>query len=90
MKAVGLLLTILKNKEDWRVYPTELAKRHKDSIAAVSSGMKELEKAKYIRTYKKIVKRMDGLQCYRFCSDKKITDEVFEKLKKQLDKELSD
>uniref|UniRef100_UPI003F6E3044 helix-turn-helix domain-containing protein n=1 Tax=Streptococcus hillyeri TaxID=2282420 RepID=UPI003F6E3044 len=89
-KAVGLLLTILRNNDEWRVYPEELARRHKDSIASVRTGLKELEETGYIRTYKKIVRRSEGLQHYRFCSDTKISDEVFSQLVAELEKELTD
>lgn len=81
---------ILRNKENWRVYPDELAKRSKDNLSAIRSALKELEEANYVRTYAKIVKRKDGLQRYRFCADRKINDKMFETFKKQLDNELSD
>lgn len=90
MKAKGLLLVILSNAPEWRVYPDELAKRSKDGLKAVRTGLKELEEAGYVRTYSKIVKRKDGLQRYRFCADRKINDKMFETFKKQLDSELSD
>ncbi|HHJ6171737.1 TPA: transcriptional regulator, partial [Streptococcus pyogenes] len=34
-----MLLTILRNKEEWRVYPEELAKRHSDGLASVRAGL---------------------------------------------------
>ncbi len=83
-------MVILRNKDDWRVYPEEIAKRSKDKVSAVRTGIKELEEHHYIRTYKRIVRRSEGLQRYRFCADRKISDEMFEHLKEQLDKELSD
>lgn len=72
------------------MYPEELAKRHSDGVAAVRAGLKELEEAGYIRVYKKIIKRSDGLQHYRFCSDCKISDEIYKQLVEQLENELSD
>ena len=72
------------------MYPEEIAKRSKDKVSAVRTGIKELEEHHYIRTYKKIVRRSDGLQRYRFCADRKISDKMFEQIKKQLDKELAD
>lgn len=83
-------MVILRNKDDWRVYPEEIAKRSKDKVSAVRTGIKELEEHHYIRTYKRIARRSEGLQRYRFCADRKISDEMFEQLKEQLDKELSD
>ncbi|HEP2668901.1 TPA: transcriptional regulator [Streptococcus pyogenes] len=85
-----MLLTILRNKDEWRVYPEELARRHSDGLASVRAGLRELEKAGYVRTYKKITRRSEGLQHYRFCSDCKISDEVFQRLVEQLKNELSD
>lgn len=90
MKAKGLLLVILSNAPEWRVYPDELAKRSSDGLAAIRTGLKELENAGYVRTYSKIVNRKDGLQRYRFCADRKINDKMFETFKNQLDSELSD
>lgn len=46
-------MVILRNKEDWRVYPEEIAKRSKDKVSAVRTGIKELEEHHYIRTCKK-------------------------------------
>lgn len=89
-KAKGILMVILRNKENWRVYPEEIAKRSKDKVSAVRTGLKELEEHQYIRTYKKISKRSDGLQRYRFCADRKISDDIFEQLKQKLDQELAD
>ncbi|CRU22420.1 helix-turn-helix domain-containing protein [Streptococcus equi subsp. equi] len=85
-----MLLTILRNNDEWRVYPEELAKRHSDGLASVRAGLKELEQAGYVRTYKKIIRRSDGLQHYRFCSDCKISDEAYKQLVEQLENELSD
>lgn len=87
-KAKGILLVILSNKEDWRVYPHELAQRAKDSITSVRTGLEELEQAGYIRTYKKSFGRGKGIEHFRFCSDKKITDEIFKELVIDLEKEL--
>lgn len=72
------------------MYPEEIAKRSKDKVSAVRTGLKELEEHQYIRTYKKISKRSDGLQRYRFCADRKISDDIFEQLKQKLDQELAD
>lgn len=88
LKSKGLLLTILSNKDDWRIFPTELAKRSKDSEDSIYREIKKLENSGYIRTYKKSLGRGKGVTAFRFCADRKISDEMFEQLKKQLDKEL--
>lgn len=82
------MLTILSNKDDWRIFPTELAKRSKDSEDSIYREIKKLENSGYIRTYKKSLGRGKGVTAFRFCADRKISDEMFEQLKKQLDKEL--
>lgn len=79
-------MVILRNKEDWRVYPEELARRSKDNVGAVRTGLKELERAGYIRTYKKSMGNYKGIQYFRFCSDRKISGQVFDKLKEEVDK----
>ncbi len=82
-------MVILRNKENWRVYPEEIAKRSKDKVSAVRTGIKELEEHHYIRTYKKGLGDKNGISYFRFCADRKISDEIFEQLKQQLDKELA-
>lgn len=89
LKSKGLLLTILSNKENWRVFPTELANRSKDSEDSIYREIKKLEKSGYIRTYKKSLGRGKGVTAFRFCADRKISDEIFEQFKQQLDKELA-
>ncbi|MGT2744108.1 transcriptional regulator [Streptococcus phocae subsp. phocae] len=83
-----MLLTILSNADEWRVYPEELARRCRDSESAIRSQLKALEKAKYIRTYRKSFGGRYGTETYRFCSDRKISDEVFNALKKEKNLEL--
>lgn len=82
------MLTILRNSDEWRVYPEELARRCKDSESAIRTQIKALEKAGYIRTYRKSFGGRYGTEVYRFCSDKKINDEIFNQLKIQQDLEL--
>ncbi|MBT1197806.1 helix-turn-helix domain-containing protein [Streptococcus equi] len=80
-----MLLTILSNSDEWRVYPEELAKRCRDSVDAVRTQLKALEKAGYIRSYRKSLGgRWYGTETHRFCSDTKISDEVFQELLKEL------
>lgn len=80
-----MLILILSNAPEWRVYPEELARRCKDSVAAVRSQLRALEEAKYIRTYIKALGRGKGTEVHRFCADRKITDEMFEQMKKDVD-----
>ncbi|HHH5694856.1 TPA: transcriptional regulator [Streptococcus pyogenes] len=83
-----MLLTILSNADEWRVYPEKLARRCKDSESAIRSQLKALENAKYIRTYRKSFGGRYGTETYRFCSDRKISDEAFNTLKAEQDLEL--
>lgn len=46
-------MVILRNKEDWRVYPEELARRSRDSVRVVRTCLEELERVGYVRTYRK-------------------------------------
>ena len=87
-KAKGLLLVILSNKDEWRVYPTELVKRSKDGLVSVRNTLEELENAGYVRTYKKSLGRGQGVEYFRFCADRKISDEIFESLKTNLNQTL--
>ncbi|WP_375543822.1 helix-turn-helix domain-containing protein [Streptococcus parauberis] len=80
-KEKGLLLTILRNSDEWRVYPEELARRSQDSVSAVRSQLKVLEKHGYIRTYRKSLGGRYGTEVYRFCADRTISDDMFEQLK---------
>ncbi|MDD6383983.1 helix-turn-helix domain-containing protein [Streptococcus hyointestinalis] len=89
MKAKGLLLVILSNAPEWRVYPDELAKRSKDGVNTVKTTLKELEEAGYVRTYVRSMGRGKGIQRFRFCADRKIGDKIFNDLKNQLEKEIS-
>lgn len=73
-------MVILRNKEDWRVYPEELARRSRDSVRVVRTCLEELERVGYVRTYRKSLGRGKGIQYYRFCSDKKISEQAFKKM----------
>lgn len=57
-KARGILAYLLSLPEDWRVYATEVATRSPQGLAALTSGIKELEKAGYIR--KELVRDKSG------------------------------
>lgn len=71
------------------MYPEELAKRCKDSESAIRTQLKALEKAGYIRTYRKSFGGRYGTETYRFCSDCKISAGVFEQLVEELEEELA-
>ncbi|MEY2107667.1 transcriptional regulator [Streptococcus pyogenes] len=73
-------MVILRNKEDWRVYPEELARMSRDSVRVVRTCLEELERVGYVRTYRKSLGRGKGIQYYRFCSDKKISEQAFKKM----------
>lgn len=76
-QAKGTLAIILTNKDDWRIYPKEIANRSKSSEGATISYFKELEKAGYMRVIKKGLGRGKGIQAYRYVSDVKINDKYF-------------
>ena len=82
-----MLLTILRNNDEWRVYPKELARRCKDSESAIRSQLKALEKSGYIRTYRKSFGGRYGTETYRFCSDCKISNGAFRQLVEQCEEE---
>tara|TARA_R100000231_G_scaffold88806_1_gene67238 strand:- start:355 stop:1011 length:657 start_codon:yes stop_codon:yes gene_type:complete len=48
LKAKGLLAYLLSLPNDWSVYATELANRHKDGITSIYSALNELEQANYL------------------------------------------
>ena len=61
-------MVILSNKDEWRVYPTELVKRSKDGLVSVRNTLEELENAGYVRTYKKSLGRGKGVEYFRSVS----------------------
>ncbi|HEL1573309.1 TPA: transcriptional regulator [Streptococcus suis] len=87
--AKGVLAVILSNKDDWRIYPDEIAQRSKDGIVSHRSAFEELEKHGYMRTLKKSLGRGRGIQHYRFVQDIPITDSYFDYIVERLEKELS-
>ncbi|HGL8780718.1 TPA: transcriptional regulator, partial [Streptococcus suis] len=56
LQAKGLLAEILSNKENWRIYISELEKRSTNGRDAHRKAYRELQEAGYI----KIVRRSDG------------------------------
>lgn len=87
--AKGVLAVVLSNKDDWRIYPDEIAKRSKDGLVSHKSAFKELEKYGYIRTIKKSLGRGKGIQHYRFAQDIPITNDYLEYILERFEKELS-
>ena len=71
-------MVILSNKENWIVYPEEIAKRLNVSREMVLRHLKKLNDAGYMRMVKKSLGRGRGVQTFRFFSDTKITDFQFE------------
>lgn len=70
-------MVILSNKDDWVVYPEEIARRLNISREMVLRHFKKIEKAGYMRVVKKSLGRGRGVQTFRFFSDTKITDFQF-------------
>ena len=70
-------MVILSNKDDWVVYPEEIARRLNISREMVLRHFKKIEKAVYMRVVKKSLGRGRGVQTFRFFSDTKITDFQF-------------
>lgn len=81
-------MVILSNKENWLVYPEEIAKRLNVSRDMIDRHLKKLEDAGYMRVVKKSLGRGRGVQTFRFFSDTKITDFQFEIMLQRLDEEM--
>lgn len=81
-------MVILSNKENWLVYPEEIAKRLNVSRDMVDRHLKKLEDAGYMRVVKKSLGRGRGVQTFRFFSDIKITDFQFEIMLQRLEDAL--
>ncbi|WP_125373967.1 helix-turn-helix domain-containing protein [Streptococcus cristatus] len=85
---IGILMVILSNKENWLVYPEEIAKRLNVSRDMIDRHLKKLEDAGYMRVVKKSLGRGRGVQTFRFFSDIKITDFQFEIMLQRLEDTL--
>lgn len=81
-------MVILSNKENWLVYPEEIAKRLNVSRDMIDRHLKKLEDAGYMRVVKKSLGRGRGVQTFRFFSDIKITDFQFEIMLQRLEDSL--
>jgi hypothetical protein len=81
-------MVILSNKDDWFVYPEEIAKRLNVSRNMIDRHLKKLEDAGYMRVVKKSLGRGRGVQTFRFFSDIKITDFQFEIMLQRLEDAL--
>lgn len=82
-------MVILSNKENWIVYPEEIAKRLNVSREMVLRHLKKLNDAGYMRMVKKSLGRGRGVQTFRFFSDTKITDFQFEIMLQRLNDALA-
>lgn len=82
------MMVVLANHPNWQVYPDEIAKRKSVSRDMVDRHFKKIEKAGYLRTFKKSLGRGKGVQVFRFFSDVKITDFQFEIMLQRLEKAL--
>ncbi|CND73122.1 TPA: transcriptional regulator [Streptococcus agalactiae] len=88
LQAKGLLAEILSNKDDWRIYISELESRSTNGRDAHRKAYKELQESGYIR----IVKKSDGkngVQTFAFAQDLPITDSYFAYIQDAFEKELS-
>lgn len=81
-------MVVLSNKENWLVYPEEIAKRLNVSRDMVDRHLKKLEDAGYMRVVKRSLGRGRGVQTFRFFSDIKITDFQFEIMLQRLEDAL--
>lgn len=81
-------MVILSNKENWIVYPEEIARRLNVSRDMIDRHLKKLEDAGYMRVVKKSLGRGRGVQTFRFFSDIKITDFQFEIMLQRLEDAL--
>ena len=81
-------MVILSNKENWLVYPEEIAERLNVSRDMIDRHLKKLEDAGYMRVVKKSLGRGRGVQTFRFFSDIKITDFQFEIMLQRLEDAL--
>lgn len=82
------MMVVLANHPNWQVYPDEIAKRKGVSREMVLRHFKNIEKAGYLRTFKKSLGRGRGIQTFRFFSDIKITDFQFEIMMQRLEEAL--
>jgi predicted ArsR family transcriptional regulator len=81
-------MVILSNKENWLVYPEEIARRLNVSRDMIDRHLKKLEDAGYMRVVKKSLGRGRGVQTFRFFSDIKITNFQFEIMLQRLEDAL--
>ncbi|WP_449451456.1 ArsR/SmtB family transcription factor [Streptococcus suis] len=86
---IGVLAVVLSNKEDWFVYPEEIAKRLGVSRQFVNKHFKILEEAGYLFVIKKGGGRAKGVTPFRFFNDQPFTDRFKEYIQQKLDEELS-
>ena len=83
---IGILAVILSNKDDWDVYPEEIAKRMNISRTTVDRHFKILEKAGYLRVVKNSLGKGKGTKVERFFSDLPFTESHFLYIKEGISK----
>lgn len=66
----GVLATILTNKDDWQVYPEEIAHRLGISRSSVDRYFRKLEETGYLKVERRSLGRGKGKEVIRFFSDK--------------------
>lgn len=86
--AIGILAVILSNKDDWVVYPDEIAKRLHTSRKTVDKHLALLEETGYMFVIKKHLGRGKGKEYHRFFSDVPMTDIYKEYLKTRFENQM--
>ncbi|MCU0082232.1 helix-turn-helix domain-containing protein [Streptococcus danieliae] len=89
LQAKGLLWVLTANKDTWRPYIDEIAKRSKNGRDAHRTAFDELKEAGYIRNYRKSFGRGKGVQNFPLISDIPITELFWEYWTRSVDEELS-
>ncbi|MDG3132302.1 helix-turn-helix domain-containing protein [Streptococcus suis] len=86
---IGVLAVVLSNKEDWFVYPEEIAKRMGVSRQFINKHFKILEEAGYLFVIKKSGGRGKGVTSFRFFNDLPFTETFKNYIMEKLNEELS-
>ena len=86
---IGILAVVLSNKDDWVVYPEEIARRLNISRRTVDRHFKILEESGYLFSVRVSRGRGNGTEFRRFFSDSPMTDSYKTYLKNKVIDELS-
>lgn len=84
-----MLAVVLSNKEDWDVYPEEIARRMDVSRQYINKQFKALEELGYLFVIRKGRGRAQGAKNFRFFSDMPFTETFKDYIRQNLEKELS-